>query len=165
MDHERVRRHRVARHHGGFASRLLAAAARRCARPRSAPRRTWPRRPPPPHLPVDDGGDDAQLAGPQRSGEARHAAEAASRRRPRADGEPNADRGWTVFEIPSTPGSLPAVGSRSCVPHHAGSAQSGMRSSSPSPVASPGSARELGVVPHRRPDPDGAAPALSLGGK
>ena len=101
----------------------------------------------------------------RRSGEARHAAEAASRRRPRADGEPNADRGWTVFEIPSTPGSLPAVGSRSCGPHHAGSTQSGMRSSSPSPVASPGSARELGVVPHRRPDPDGAAPALSLGGK
>ena len=95
MDHERVRRHRVARHHGGFASRLLAAAARRCARPRSAPRRTWPRRPPPPHLPVDDGGDDAQLAGPQRSGgaPARHGTQ---RRQRRGDGQ-----GRTVNQMPT----------------------------------------------------------------
>jgi len=47
----------------------------------------------------------------RRSGEPRHAAEAAPRRRPGADGEPIADRGWTVFQIPSAPWVLPSVGS------------------------------------------------------
>jgi hypothetical protein len=43
---------------------------------------------------------------------------------------PNADRGWTLFEIPSTPGSLPAVGSATCGPDRARFARAGTRSSS-----------------------------------
>jgi hypothetical protein len=38
----------------------------------------------------------------RRSGEPRRAAEAASRRLPEVDGRRNPDRGWTVFQIPST---------------------------------------------------------------
>jgi hypothetical protein len=41
---------------------------------------------------------------------------------------PNANRGWTVFEIPSTPGSLPAVGSATCGPDRARFARAGTRS-------------------------------------
>jgi len=36
-----------------------------------------------------------------------------------ADGERNNIRGWTVFETPSTPGSLGAVGSDTSVPDQA----------------------------------------------
>ena len=43
---------------------------------------------------------------------------------------PNADRGWTVFEIPSTPGSPTAVGSATCGPDRARLARAGTRSSS-----------------------------------
>ena len=39
----------------------------------------------------------------RRSGEPRRAVEAASRRRPGVDGRRNLDRGWTVYEIPSSP--------------------------------------------------------------
>jgi len=40
----------------------------------------------------------------------RQAAEVAFAATTRADGKPNADRGWTVFQIPSAPGVLAAVG-------------------------------------------------------
>jgi len=40
------------------------------------------------------------------------------------------DRGWTVFEIPSTPGSPAAVGSATCGPDRARLARAGTRSSS-----------------------------------
>ena len=43
---------------------------------------------------------------------------------------PNADRGWTVFEIPSTPGFPAAVGSATCGPDRARLARAGTRSSS-----------------------------------
>ena len=43
---------------------------------------------------------------------------------------PNADRGWTVFEIPSTPGPPTAVGSATCGPDRARLALAGTWSSS-----------------------------------
>ena len=59
---------------------------------------------PPPLLPVDDGDDGARLSGPHRAGNApaRHSTQR-TRRRPGADGKPNANRG---------------VGSSTCGPDH-----------------------------------------------
>ena len=114
-DHARVR-HWVARHHGGFTSRLLAAAGadardpvRRhdvpCAGGRLLPVESWTTVMTARSSPIPSA-RAALRRGMARSG----GGVAATDTGRRTDGEPNAVRGWTVFQIPSAPWSLRAVG-------------------------------------------------------
>ena len=82
----------------------------------------------------------------------------------RTDGEPNADRGWTVFQIPSAPGPFEPSDGACTVQIMRDFNSQGLGLGRPRQW--PGSARESwggGVAPHRRPD--GMAAELSLGGE
>ena len=78
-----------------------------------------------------------------------------------ADGERNNIRGWTVFETPSTPGSLGAIGSDTSVPDQALTTvsnsvvlrQAGARRCSGSSASARRPSRTPGTLPRSQPPP------------